>query len=132
VKGSCFCGDVSFELSGDVPDLYQCHCSLCRKVTGAAANAACVVLAARFAWLSGIERIASFVSDSGYRTDFCSHCGSPLPNPTTDGQSFWIPVGLCDEKTNARVTRHIFVASKADWDEIGGSAPQFEERPEKG
>jgi hypothetical protein len=87
-----------------------------------------VVPAARFAWLSGNERIASFVGNTGYRNDFCSRCGSPLPS--TDGQSFWIPAGLFDEKTSARVVRHIFVGSKADWDEIGGSAPQFEERPE--
>ncbi|MGL1066984.1 GFA family protein, partial [Vibrio vulnificus] len=30
LKGNCLCGEVSFELSGELPPIYQCHCSLCR------------------------------------------------------------------------------------------------------
>jgi hypothetical protein len=37
MKGECLCGDVEFEIKGDLPNLYQCHCSLCRKVTGSSA-----------------------------------------------------------------------------------------------
>ncbi|WP_458358993.1 GFA family protein, partial [Vibrio parahaemolyticus] len=29
MKGNCLCGEVSFELSGELPPIYQCHCSLC-------------------------------------------------------------------------------------------------------
>ncbi|MEB4591355.1 FMN-binding negative transcriptional regulator [Candidatus Thiothrix sp. Deng01] len=44
MKGSCFCGSIAFEISGEIPDLYQCHCSECRKTTGAAANAAATLV----------------------------------------------------------------------------------------
>ncbi|MBP2228000.1 hypothetical protein J2847_001282 [Azospirillum agricola] len=124
MKGSCFCGGVSFEIRGEIPDLYQCHCSLCRKVTGAAANAAFVVPASDFAWRSGEDIVRTFVRDSGYRVDFCSVCGSNVPNPTRTGESVWVPAGLLDEPTTSRVVRHNFVGSKAEWDEIGGSAVQ--------
>jgi hypothetical protein len=130
MKGSCLCGDVSFELLGDATDLYQCHCSLCRKVTGAGGNVACIVPSAKFSWLTGTGGISSFVRDSGYRSDFCSRCGSPVPNPTRNGEAVWIPVGLFDGQTSARVTKHVFVGSKAAWDEIGGSAIQFHGRPQ--
>ena len=40
MKGECLCGEVAFTIDGELPNFYQCHCSLCRKATGAAANAA--------------------------------------------------------------------------------------------
>ena len=30
MQGKCLCGGVRFTLSGEIPNLYQCHCSLCR------------------------------------------------------------------------------------------------------
>ncbi|WP_446685632.1 GFA family protein [Marinobacter arenosus] len=43
MKGECLCGNVKFEIEEEIRNLYQCHCSLCRKATGAAANAATFV-----------------------------------------------------------------------------------------
>lgn len=125
--GSCLCGDVAFAISGPVPDLYQCHCSLCRKVTGSAANAAFVVPAQNFRWLSGEATLRSYVRAGGYRIDFCPRCGSPCPNPMRDGTGVWVPAGLLDEAIASRVAAHIHVGSKAAWDEIGGNAPRHRE-----
>lgn len=36
MKGECLCGNVKFEIEEEIRNFYQCHCSLCRKVTGAA------------------------------------------------------------------------------------------------
>jgi len=35
----------------------------------------------------------------------------------------------CREVSGVRIERHIFVGSKAPWDEIGGDGEQFDERP---
>ncbi|PRY63410.1 hypothetical protein B0H98_1085 [Vreelandella songnenensis] len=43
MTGECLCGEVKFEIDGKLPNLYQCHCSLCRKTTGSTANAATFV-----------------------------------------------------------------------------------------
>jgi len=29
MRGKCLCGAIRFELNGVIPNLYQCHCSLC-------------------------------------------------------------------------------------------------------
>lgn len=131
IQGSCFCGTVRFEIQGELPDLYQCHCSLCRKVTGSSANAATTVPREAFHWTGGREVVRSFVRSTGYRNDFCSTCGSSVPNLDRSGDGVWVPVGLLDTPTAARVTKHVFVASKAEWDEIGGSAPQIPRRREQ-
>ncbi len=33
LRGQCLCGQVVFEVTGEIPPLYQCHCSLCRVYT---------------------------------------------------------------------------------------------------
>ena len=93
MKGKCLCGEVEFKLSGDVPNIYQCHCSLCRKVSGSASNSAILVESKNFSWLSGLENISHFVETSGFISDFCSSCGSPLPNLLKNGVGYWVPAG---------------------------------------
>ena len=34
--GSCLCGAVTWEVSGEPNTAYHCHCKICRKVHGAA------------------------------------------------------------------------------------------------
>lgn len=115
MRGQCLCGQVEFELLGSVPKLYQCHCSLCRKQTGSAANAATIVAMKNFRWLSGEERVSSWKKDSGFRSDFCSTCGSPVPNPLRETPYYWIPAGLL-QSDRLEIVAHLFVDSKAGWD----------------
>lgn len=124
MKGSCLCGAVRFEISCDIPGLYQCHCSLCRKSTGAGSNAAFIVDSTGFEWLEGTTEITSFVKPTGYRVDFCKHCGSPVPNRLRDLAKIWVPAGLLDEDPMVKVAHHLFVDSKASWDVIGGEGVQ--------
>ncbi|WP_354010018.1 GFA family protein [Endozoicomonas lisbonensis] len=79
--GQCLCNEVRFKVSGQLPNFYQCHCSLCRKVTGSSANAGTIVNKESFEWLNGQENVSSFIKKTGYRVDFCKSCGSPVPNP---------------------------------------------------
>lgn len=59
MKGECLCGNVKFEIEEEIRNFYQCHCSLCRKVTGAAANAATFVQGTAFRWVSGEKVVSS-------------------------------------------------------------------------
>jgi len=127
--GGCLCGDVRFEVRGAIPDLYQCHCSLCRKVTGSSANSAFMVRAEDFAWTGPARKLRSFERSTGFRNDFCARCGSPAPYAMEAEGLVWVPAGALDGALEARVTNHIFVASKADWDEIGGSARRHDGDP---
>ncbi len=129
MKGQCLCGGVKFEISGEVPDLYQCHCSECRKVTGSSANAATFVNLESFRWISGEELISSFKKDSGYRSDFCSVCGSPVPNPLGDTNKMWVPAGLLEEAEPISVAVHIYMNSSAEWERTAACARQFDESP---
>lgn len=135
MRGSCLCGDVAFHIavtSGSTAArrLYQCHCSLCRKQGGGPANAALIVAASDLQWLAGRERIASYRRPTGFRADFCSRCGSPVPNPLRGVAYYWVPAGLLDDPTDLAVVAHLFVGSKAAWDAIPASGTHFDTMPE--
>lgn len=115
MKGECLCGEVAFEIEDELPNLYQCHCSLCRKATGSTANAATFVEVQNFRWLSGQSNIRSFQKPTGYRSDFCSVCGSPVPNKLRDTDLIWVPAGLLDEETASQVAVHLHLSSSASW-----------------
>ena len=116
MHGRCFCGAVEFEIDGDHFKLYQCHCSQCRRQSGSSANAATIVPSSLFHWVHGIESVSSWTHESGFRSDFCSICGSPVPNPLKNHPYFWVPAGLLDGKGELEVVAHICVDSKASWD----------------
>lgn len=129
MRGECLCGAVSFEIEGELPNLYQCHCSLCRKVTGAAANAATIVAESAFHWLSGQDRISSFSRPTGYRSDFCSACGSPVPNQLNGKDRIWVPAGLLDDSRDLAIGVHIHLASAAAWEHDAQQCLRWQEGP---
>lgn len=130
MHGSCLCGAVEFEILGPLAKLYQCHCSLCRKQGGSASNTATVVRAENLRWLAGEELISSWVKESGFRSNFCSRCGSPLPNPLREKPFFWVPVGLLDEGPQPlEIVAQLYVGSKASWDDRVGPGVPFETMP---
>ena len=119
MKGSCFCGEIKFEITAEVKELYQCHCSECRKTTGTAANAGFIIHKDNFNWLKDESSIKTFLKDTGYRVNFCTNCGSVVPNPMTMlPQAYWVPAGAIDNNFSATIRHHIYVDSKADWDKI--------------
>jgi hypothetical protein len=128
IRGSCLCGGVTYEISGEVSPIGQCHCSLCRKTSGSAAATTLYAKSTGFRFCSGESLIASYSRPSGYTSTFCSRCGSPLPAAAASGGFHYIPAGtLDDEPGDRRVAIHIYVGSKATWEVISDGAPQFAE-----
>ena len=129
IHGSCLCGRVQFEYARAVTQVGMCHCSLCRKVSGTASNAVIVVPATDFRWIAGEELRRVYQKPSGWKVTFCNECGSPLPQTIRDAAAYWVPAGLLDDDPGVGIAGHIWVGSKAPWDEIAGDAPRFVEGP---
>lgn len=130
MKGACLCEKVVFRIDGELLNFYQCHCSLCRKATGAAANAATFVSQDDVRWLSGEEAITSFQKDTGYRSDFCSVCGSPVPNPIGNTGKAWLPAGLLDDTTGANISVHLHLSSSASWERDAENCSRLQGGPD--
>jgi len=55
-RGECNCGAVAFEIDAELKDVYVCHCSICRRFTGAAGIAVLLVDNSAFRWLRGADK----------------------------------------------------------------------------
>src|SRR5437868_12995886 len=130
MRASCLCGSVRFQISGELPIMYQCHCSLCRKQGGSSSNSAVVIKATDLAWTAGQELISSYVKPTGFRSDFCSRCGSPVPNPLRSTSYYWVPVGLFDDEAKLEIGAQLYVGSKASWDEISPHGKHYDTAPD--
>lgn len=130
MRGTCLCDAIAFEVVGLTPRLYQCHCSLCRKQGGSVSNTATIVAAANFRWLKGESTITTYQLPTGFRSHFCSVCGSTVPNPLRNTPYIWVPSGMLDGSEQLEIALHLYVDSKACWDTARLEGEQFATMPE--
>ncbi|MBW2312620.1 MAG: GFA family protein [Deltaproteobacteria bacterium] len=124
-RGSCLCGAVVFEIDGETTEIGMCHCSKCRKVSGVASNATLMTSSDNLRWVSGEDHIMKYAMADGWGAWRCTTCGSPLPKLHGGGGAYWVPAGVLDDDPGVRIAGHIFVGSKAAWDEVGGNGPRL-------
>lgn len=129
VNGQCSCGSVGYKLSIDSLLAYQCHCSICRKATGSAFSTTLMAPEAGFAWLRGKELISSYAKDNGYKVNFCSRCGSPVPNKFRGFPLLSVPVGSIDGNPSIKVVAQLYLGSRAKWDTGTFEGLHFDEMP---
>jgi len=129
MQGSCLCGEVVFEIMEPLPALYQCHCSLCRKQTGASASAALALNSNQFCWLEGQHLVSTYKRVTGFTSSFCSKCGSPVPNKIGESDFVWIPAGLLDSTVSLNISAHLFIGSMAAWESVPANGKCFNEMP---
>ena len=127
LRGECPCGAVAFEADHAPPGVFACHCSLCRRFTGAGGVAVVIVPDAAFRWLRGEACVTTWRKpDADWESHFCGGCGGALPG-RNDSDHMFIPAGsLTQGAEGLRVLHHLFVGSKADWDEIGGDGKRHD------
>lgn len=125
ISGQCNCGEVSFEVHAAVEDVFVCHCSICRRSTGGSGIAVTIVNCENFVWVSGVKAIKTWRKPNhDWETSFCQSCGTPVPG-RNDAENMYIPVSLLGSGVeNLKVAHHLFVGSKATWEEIGDSGRQ--------
>ncbi|WP_238529641.1 GFA family protein [Vibrio furnissii] len=100
-------------------------------MSGSSSNSALIVKASNFKWCTGEHQIKSFSTNSGFKSEFCSRCGSPVPNISSNGDSYWVPAGLLSDPADTKVAAHVYVGSHANWDVgfLNDGIPQFETMP---
>ena len=131
-EGGCFCGAVRYQIEGPLGRASACHCSRCRKMSGGASSAfVAVPSTSKLSWSAGEHELTQHITTSGWGLAFCRICGSTLAG-MFDGKVQGVTLGTIDGDPGVQIEKHTFVGSKAPWDHIGGSAPQFEEEAPPG
>ncbi len=127
--GRCECGSVRYVVRAPLRDVWACHCSQCRRISGHH-------VAATGAPASAVEFTADttlkwYQSSPSAERGFCSRCGSNLFWRQLEPKSpdISIMAGSLDLPTGLKVIKHIFVADKSDYYEISDGAPQCPQWP---
>ncbi|KAK9366567.1 Mss4-like protein [Lipomyces kononenkoae] len=91
VYGSCLCGDVKYELSGEPAMIALCHCQECHKLTGSCFSTTLAIPEDNFSLKSGSRTLKTFEKkqESGMmlKIRFCPNCGTPIYK-TADAEQF--------------------------------------------
>ena len=133
ITGSCLCGKVTYQYTGEPRGFQYCHCSRCQKVSGSAHGSIMFVKPEQFMWLSGEDLVNRFEVPEAkfYASCFCSNCGSSLPWEVKGANNIAIPAGTLDRDPGVKPRRNIFFDSKASWFESSGDLKCFSEGPER-
>jgi hypothetical protein len=128
LSGSCLCGAVRYQASGELQRFYHCHCSRCRKATGTG-HASNLFLKGTIEWESGPDRIKSFkVPDAERFTNtFCETCGGRVPRFIEQYGMVFIPAGSLDVEPELAPQARIFMGSGAAWSCGKVELPEFDE-----
>ncbi len=126
ISGECFCGDVSYEITGKLRDARSCHCSRCRKAFSSQASAYALVESQDFKWLSGKELLTAYVGEHGFGFQFCKKCGSTLCGIFKD-TVHGVTLGCINGDAQVEIGRHIYVGSKASWEVIPEGVIAYDE-----
>ena len=123
-KGSCLCGGVAFDISGDLTPPSVCHCSQCRKQSGH------VWASTHFPdqnlSLTAQDSLQWYAASDSAKRGFCKICGSFLFWKHRDEDTISVAMGALDPPTGLHLARHIFVADKGDYYDIADDLPQLE------
>lgn len=129
LTGSCLCGKVVIEVPDAFDFMGYCHCSECRKASGSDYSIVGSVSSDKFHIIEGMEFIKFYHKSSETDVAFCRCCGSSLYNHKLKTRRYNIRLGILDTLPSQKPTFHIFVASKAPWNEISDGLPQYPTHP---
>lgn len=129
--GKCLCGEVSYEIIGNLGIFQYCHCSRCRKFTGSAYAANILVAPDQFHWLSGESNVGRYepAETRHFATSFCRTCGSSLPWLAKSGASVIVPAGTLENHPGIEPSKNIFYGSRAPWYKDAGGLPKDQDAP---
>ncbi len=127
IQGSCLCGEVRYAISSILGSADHCHCSMCQRQHGAPFSTYADFAPGSFTWLCGEGVVKTYEVHSGGGWCFCGNCGSTLAG-TDKGTITCITMATLDVDPGIKPECHIYVGSKANWDDIHDDLPQYSER----
>ena len=127
ITGGCDCGKIRYQVQGELEEFCHCHCSICRRIHGAAFATWGGVAREAFSFVSGEQDLGCYAYSERSDSLFCSTCSATvLVDFKTEPHRLYITLGTVDGDVNLPDGYHQFVGSKAPWYEITDDLPQYD------
>jgi hypothetical protein len=131
LKGGCYCGRIRYEAAGPPFHETNCHCSICRRTSGAPFVAWFTVARSGFRFVSGEP--ARFKSTPKAMRSFCSACGTQL---TFEHEDFAdeTDVTTCslDDPEVLPPQDHMWTRSRLSWIKLADALPEYAKSRDEG
>lgn len=125
LSGQCECGQVRFEVEGEIHDLGHCHCSQCRRLHGAAFATFAAVKRDEFRYTAGEGLVSHYASSDWNDRQFCGNCGSNILVDSSEEPGWlYLSMSAIQGKPDTPRAHHDWVGSKAPWWEITDDLPR--------
>ncbi len=124
LNGGCLCGDIRYDAGARAMHQSACHCSTCRRASGAPFVAWFSVPRANLRWLQG--RPSSYASSEHGTRSFCPRCGTQLMFED-DRSPDEVDLTTCslDEPDRFPPQSHIYTATQVGWVKLDDGLPRF-------
>lgn len=123
-EGGCFCGAVRYAFT-DVFDAGYCHCSICRRSSGAPVMAYANTPRAGFRLLRGTPRFMA--SSARYQRAFCSDCATSMWTQSIDPLGWElvsVHCGTLDRAADIEPAIHLCHDDRLPWLHIDDALPR--------
>lgn len=126
IRGGCLCQEIRYEVRGEPLSVAYCHCTICRRASGASPVAWATISKASLVITRG--QPARYQSSLLAKRSFCARCGSQLFfSYETGPDEIDVTVGSLDKPDLWKPTYHIFTKSRSAWAVLQDGLPQYEE-----
>ncbi len=130
--GGCLCGAIRYAAEGPPWGITHCHCSICRRASGAAFVTWGSFKTTDLAYEG--ETPSLYASTPKAKRGFCPHCGSTLSfafNSMPDLVD--IAIATLDDPEAVKPENHIFTTTQLSWAHLDDGLPRYDgEKPKKG
>ncbi len=124
-EGGCLCGALRYRVSGPIDHVTHCHCTMCRRWSGAVAVTWFTVSLDRFEIAKG--ELATYRSSSHGERRYCPECASQI--------AFWssqrpgeidITLGSLDHPEGYPADYHVWTSARLPWLHLDEDLPAYE------
>jgi hypothetical protein len=124
VEGGCLCGAIRYRSTSAPERVVHCHCSMCRRMSGAAFLTVVGFAKDDFCWSKGEPRF--YRSSDQAQRGFCPDCGSTLSyHLRTEDWRVFVTVGTLDRPNDVRPEEHCFYDYKLSWLSVDDGLPRL-------
>ena len=125
ISGQCHCGSVKWTATLPHKIALNCHCNMCRSLSGADYSSWVIIPSVQFKILTGNENLTNYQASEKFSKSFCKKCGSTvncINNDKFPGH-IYIAKGNISTDFNIPAKIQVFTEFKASWVKIDESIP---------
>ena len=127
ITGKCHCGMIEWEVDLPSKIVLNCHCNMCRQLSGADYSSWVIFPVEQYKIRAGTECISYYQATDNFSKSFCSKCGSTISCVNNDKfpEHVYLARGNIGSELDLPVEIQVYTTDKATWVEINDDIPVF-------